>query len=224
MTQNESNIPWGVSEETERLIVRHLDGEITVVQQARLDQMLAASEEARALLAEYRKMELTAMAAMQCDLAAAGSHHAGLSTPRTDDSIHRRPMRRFIAMAATFATAASIALAIFLNRGPRGPEVAVDPSLVESHRANVVELSSLADSTFSNGAVPRIQKLPPGVHVGSAMPVDLAEYREVDYQPRNRFGNVYRDLLGIRGSNPNRIYILEREAQKTNAVLVSGDF
>ncbi len=224
MTQNESNIPWGVSEETERLIVRHLDGEITVAQQAQLDQILAASEEARALLGEYRKMDSTAMAAMRCDLAAAGPRLGGSSTLCTEDSIRRRPMRRFVAMAATFATAASIALAIFLNRGPRGPEVAIDTGLVDSHRPNVVEPNSLADSTFSNGAVPRIQKLPPGVHVGSAMPVDLAEYREVDYQPRNRFGNVYRDLLGIRGSNPNRIYILEREAQKTNAVLVSGDF
>ncbi|MBK8268273.1 MAG: hypothetical protein IPK83_08180 [Planctomycetes bacterium] len=49
MYEAEDNIPYDVSEEAERLICRSLDGEITVAQRARLDQILAESPEAMAL-------------------------------------------------------------------------------------------------------------------------------------------------------------------------------
>ncbi len=52
----------------------------------------------------------------------------------------------------------------------------------------------------------------------------FVDYRNEDYQPRQRLQNVHRDLIGIRGENPNVIYIFERSTRATQVVPVSGDF
>jgi hypothetical protein len=225
MTYDEDNIPFDVSEETERLIVRHLDGEIGVAEQARLDQILADSEDARLMLAEYRRMDAMAAGAMRTDLASAYACAAARVSDDGSRLVRRRLTRQRVGVAGALVAAAAVALAVMLNTGPRGPEVAVKSDSTIQVQPNSTEPNQFTDQVASGSPVPRIQKLPrDSAPYGTAMPVDLAEYREMDHQPRHRFGNVYRDLIGIRGSNPNRIYILEREAQKTNAVLISGDF
>ncbi len=52
----------------------------------------------------------------------------------------------------------------------------------------------------------------------------FVDYRNEDYQPRQRLQNVRRDLIGIRGDNPNVIFIIERSTRATQVVPVSGDF
>ena len=52
----------------------------------------------------------------------------------------------------------------------------------------------------------------------------FVDYRNVDLYPRRQFSDVHRDLIGIRGLDPNVIYLFERETQSTKVVPVSGDF
>ncbi len=60
--------------------------------------------------------------------------------------------------------------------------------------------------------------------VPAVVPSSFVDYRDADFSPRQRFGNVHRDLIGIRGQNPNVIYIFERQRQSSRVVPVSGDF
>lgn len=52
----------------------------------------------------------------------------------------------------------------------------------------------------------------------------FADYRNFDHQPKQRWDNIYRDLIGIRGDNPNVIYIFERESFSTEVVPISSEF
>ncbi len=52
----------------------------------------------------------------------------------------------------------------------------------------------------------------------------FVDYRDVDLYPRQQISDVHRDLIGIRGQDPNVIYLFERETQSTKIVPVSGDF
>lgn len=62
------DISLGVHDPIERLISRHLDGEITAAQQAELDRVLADDPAARAMLDEYRQNDLFAARALRTDL------------------------------------------------------------------------------------------------------------------------------------------------------------
>lgn len=50
------------------------------------------------------------------------------------------------------------------------------------------------------------------------------EYRNVDFRPRQWMGDVRRELIGIRGDDPDTLYIFERRMQATQIRPVSGDF
>lgn len=194
MNLGDHDIPFGIDEEAERLIGRHLDGEITVSEQARLDQILAASAEARIVLEDYRRIDSMATAAMKRDLAG----HTGRSGAAQGNGVISLQSRLqpwlMGAAGAVLAAAAVVLVSIAFNADPRGPALSQQTSPTDR---------------------PRIAPQAPG---------ELVDYRDVDYQPRQTLDSVYRDLIGIRGSNPNRIYIFEREAKATRTVPVSGDF
>ncbi len=60
--------------------------------------------------------------------------------------------------------------------------------------------------------------------VPTIAPSRFVDYREADFAPKRRFGNVHRDLIGIQGRKPNVVYIFERQRQSSRVVPVSGDF
>ncbi len=65
---------------------------------------------------------------------------------------------------------------------------------------------------------------PSGRRVPAIVPSRFVDYRDADLSPRRRIGNVHRDVIGIRGQDPNVIYIFERQRQSSRVVPVSGDF
>lgn len=195
MYEAEDNIPYGVSEEAERLICRSLDGEITVAQRARLDQILAESPEAMALLSEYEKTDAVAVSAMRREMAAQSIHRQQLALQAAVIPFSRKIRPWLVGTAGAILTAAAVVAISFINT-PSPKELPI--ALNESPGRQAVELPKVA--------------------------TDLVDYRDVDHQPREKWGNVYRDLIGIRGSNPNVIYVIERQTESTKSVPVSSDF
>jgi len=198
MSSFENDIPMGVSDEAERLICRHLDGEISMAGQARLDQILAGSAAARALLAEYRSNDSRVVGAMKSDLNAVGSaNREQLCTAGMANIIPFRQRLRPIMVAAAGAVltaAAVVLLSVTFNSNSAAPQVA------------------------SHSLTPQVDRAP------RVIQPSFVEYRNADHGASQRFGSGYRDLIGIRGSNPNRIYIFERGTQSTRSVPVSRDF
>lgn len=195
MYEAEDNIPYDVSEEAERLICRSLDGEITVAQRARLDQILAESPEAMALLSEYEKTDALAVSAMRRELAAQSIHRQQLALQAAVIPFSRKIRPWLVGTAGAILTAAAVVAISFINTpSPKEQPIALN----ESPGRQTVEIPKVA--------------------------TDLVDYRELDHQPREKWGNVYRDLIGIRGSNPNVIYVIERQTESTKRVPVSSDF
>ncbi|MBX3393951.1 MAG: hypothetical protein KF841_01145 [Phycisphaerae bacterium] len=205
MKHIDPNIPNSINEDIERLIVRHLDREISTADQARLAQILNENADARAMLAEYREIDAIARTALRADA-------SGATRPAPRDSFPNRagPPQRVLhpwfvgAAGAILSAAAVIGIAAFMRTSPTEPSVATNSRQV---RPSLQDFGS--ERTRPLGVTPA---------------VEFADYRIPDYQPGVRVENVYRDLIGIRGSDPNRIFVFEREAQATRRVPVSGDF
>lgn len=110
----------------------------------------------------------------------------------------RRAHRGFwIATASAALTAAAVLLLSVIMPGPEG-----QPDRIANSRP-----------------FPRSEH-----RVSAAAPGRFVDYRDADLSPQRRFGNVHRDVIGIRGENPNVIYIFERQRQSSRVVPVSGDF
>lgn len=178
------DISSGVHDHVERLISRHLDGEITPAQQAELDRILADDPAARAMLDEYRQNDLFAVRALRADIG------------QVKTATVRHTSRRLwpVAAGAVLTAAAVIALSFLPIFNPPSGRLA-------SNRSPV--LSTMQSPMIS----PR-----------------FVDYRNVDLYPRQQFSDVRRDLIGIRGPDPNVIYLFERETQSTRVVPVSADF
>jgi hypothetical protein len=175
----------GAIDRLERLISRHLDGEITAAEQRELDAMLAADADARAIFEDYCHIDARAGAVLRMDL----SDARDAQYPR-----QRSPWW------TTIFTAVSAAAA-------------------------VVALSFLFDADGGTRSGPR--PFPPDAMVDAAenefvgSPID---YRTVDFQPTQRVGDWRRDLIGIRGKDPNVILIVEQATQTSGRVPIYGDF
>jgi hypothetical protein len=52
----------------------------------------------------------------------------------------------------------------------------------------------------------------------------FVDYRPTDFHPVQRQRGLQRDLIGVRGDNPNLIYVLERNTLSTRLVPITGDF
>ena len=55
-------------------------------------------------------------------------------------------------------------------------------------------------------------------------PMRLIDYRNVDMRPAHRDRQIQRDVIGIRGEDKNKIYVIERGAAQTRVVPVAGEF
>ncbi len=104
---------------------------------------------------------------------------------------------RFAVAGAVLTAAAVVALSFLSVFRPTGPRVA------ENNRR--------FPPRVTDQQVPRMES-------------PFVEYRNVDFRPRQRLGDVRRELIGIRGDDPNTIYVIERRTQSTRIVPVSGDF
>lgn len=180
----ERDISFGVNDHVERLISRHLDGEITPSRQAELDRILADDPAARAMLDEYRQNDLFASRALRTDIG------------QVETAPVRHASRRLwlVATGAVLTAAAVIALSFLPILNPPRDRLA-------SHSSPA--LNNVQSSMIS----PR-----------------FVDYKNVDLYPRQQFSDVRRDLIGIRGLDPNVIYLFERETQSTRIVPVSADF
>jgi hypothetical protein len=178
------DISFGVNDHVERLISRHLDGEITPGQQAELDRILAGEPAAQAMLDEYRQNDQFAVRALGADI-------GQVKTPLVRHAPHRLWL---VATGAVLTAAAVIALSFLpIFNPPR--------------------------NRLANNSPPALNNVRP-----STIAPRFVDYNNVNLYPRQHFNDVHRDLIGIRGLDPNVIYLFERETQSTNVVPVSGDF
>jgi len=184
--KNETHNPDGIEPRTQRLISRHLDGELSDLEAAELDSILSSDPAARSLLAEYEALDRLAAEALRFDLAG------------VRPAAPRRSHRGFwIGAASAVLTAAAVLLLSFLLPSSDGPRDRI---------------------AHSRPFAPSERRVP------AVAPSRFVDYRDADFSPKRRFGNVHRDLIGIRGRNPNVIYIFERQRQSSRVVPVSGDF
>lgn len=187
--ESEADSPIGlaVDARVERLIVRHLDGEISPAEQRELDAVLQSDAAARELLNEYLMLDVLAKRTLRADLA--GTRTA--AAPR-----HVSGFR--LATVSMLATAAAVVVFSFLPDLWRGEE------------------------PDSRPAQPRAARLAPSPMQGAAPA--YVEYRNDDYLPKRRQRDVMRDVIGIRGDDPNVIYIFERNTRATRVEPIVADF
>jgi len=183
------------TERIEILINRALDGELSPSDRRELDEALAHNESARALMQEYEALDRAAGAAIHADFAA--------SPTVATSSTHYAQPRRWHGLR-TGVTAALLAAAA------------------------MIVVASMPWSTIFSGNNPEDQvaerSFPPGPQqLPSYQPMQI-DYRRPAYQPQQLRGDVYRDVIGIRGDNPNVIIILERETHATRLNPLVGDF
>lgn len=187
----DSPIGLAVDARVERLIVRHLDGEISPAEQRELDAALQSGAAARELLNEYRTLDVLAKRTLRADLAGAKTAAA----PR-----HVSGFR--LATVSMLATAAAVVVFSFLPDLWRGGE---------------------PDSrTAARPAQPRAAPLAPSPMQGAAPA--YVEYRNDDFLPKRRQRDVMRDVIGIRGDDPNVIYVFERNTRATRVEPIVADF
>lgn len=96
-----------------------------------------------------------------------------------------------------------------------------------SAAAAVVALSLLFDNRGGRHA-PHVRPFPNESNIAGGTPsgsmVAPFDYQSVDFQPSQRVGDWRRDLIGIRGRDPNVILIIEQATQTSGRVPIYGDF
>lgn len=186
-----------VSERVERLICRRLDGEITPSDDAELTAILAVDPAARRMLADYERIDATAVRVLSSDF----DKVTAAVRPRQHGGF------RLAAAGAILAAAAVVALSFLpdlfreTGRGGNGREVVVSPTV---------------PSTVH----------PQGGTTGGYVP-QFVDYVDQDYMPQQRRQDLFRDVIGVRARNEqNRdvIYIFERNTENRRIVPITGDF
>jgi len=187
----DSQVGLTVDARVERLIVRHLDGEISPAEQRELDSALQADAAARELLNEYRMLDVLAKRTLRADFA--GTRTA--AAPR-----HVSGFR--LATVSMLATAAAVVVFSFLPDLWRGG----DGRSRSAARLVQPRTAQLAPSPMQGGAPAYV------------------EYRNDDYLPKRRQRDVMRDVIGVRGDDPNVIYVFERNTRATRVEPIVADF
>ena len=73
----------------------------------------------------------------------------------------------------------------------------------------------------------RLAGVPRSVPIAERSPIPnsrLVEYGNVNHDPMRQLGDVRRDFIGIRSSDPNVIYVFDRKTQSATYIPVSRDF
>ncbi|MCB9853599.1 MAG: hypothetical protein H6819_10930 [Phycisphaerales bacterium] len=184
-----------VDDRAERLIVRSLDGEITPAEQIELDELLSNRPELVALFQEYRRIDALASDALYADFNAA---HAPVGQP---------------------AAAAQVA-----HHWSRSVKVGLMTALLAA--AAVIVVASLPLQWFSGSVANNDQPKREWPHHETRTPAApmLVDYQRPVYQPQRLEGDVFRDVIGVQGDNPNVIIIIERLTRQSRLETVAGEF
>ena len=121
-----------VDEQTERLIVRHLDGELTGSEQDELNQILLRSAAARRMLSEYQENDRLA-----ADVVGAVADGRWSAEVEPDPSARRRRVTRWRAWTAGLAAAAAIAIVVSWPQQPDSLDRVPTPPVARPDRVAV---------------------------------------------------------------------------------------
>lgn len=187
-----------VDERAERLIVRSLDGEATPAEQAELETLMGADPAVAALYRDYRRMDFMASDALHADFhraADAGDHSSsnGRAIPMHGPALSKH--LRVGLLTALVAAAAVIVIASL-------PFQAFDSTPMAHH--NQTSRGWPQEKSYAPAPM-------------------LVDYQRPVYQPQRVEGDVFRDVIGVQGDNPNVIIILERLTRQSRMNTVSGD-
>ncbi len=184
-------------ERAERLIVRALDGEISADEQLELERLIAGSPAVASLYQTYHRLDALSSDALHADFhGASGVLHSvdGSQSTSREDGHWSRSIRVGLATALLAAAA-------------------------------VIVIASLPIQWFDSTAVTNShtsRDWPDDKTVGPGAPM-LVDYQQPVYQPQRLEGDVFRDLIGVQGDDPNVIILFERMTRQSRVETVSGE-
>jgi hypothetical protein len=185
-----------VDEQTERLIIRKLDGELSLAEEHELNKVLIRSPEARALLDSYAAQDRLAAELVSEEVGSCAPPDLALVTAGAAPLSPRRPAKSWAAGSAAGLLVACLALFAVLWRpaalpiGPNG-----------EHGARTAGPSSLG-LPFSGGD--RVEKLP--------------KYLEL---PQTERQQLDRQFIGVYDEKTGEMYLLEVRRVSTSRWLVA---
>jgi anti-sigma factor RsiW len=204
-------------ERIELLISRALDGELAGDDRAEFESLLRTNPDAQALFESYENIDATASSALHADFAG----HARYNDAQHATGHNGRSIQKFSANAP-----------LQPNGIGRQLRVGVGAALLAA--AAVIVIASLPISQLSTWFSPSgnrqsismsnngQREWPPAPERGSGAPM-LVDYQTPVYQPQRMRGDVFRDLIGVQGDDPNVIIFLERQTRAARVETVSGD-
>lgn len=196
------NNPTSAEDRAERLICRALDGEITPIEQNELETLIGANPAIASMYKDYQRIDALASDALHADFhdsrdtaGAADRAPADGYPTQLDDRRAWSSHLRVGAITALLAAAAVIVIATL-------PFGVIDTPNGATHVRNARHW--------------------PNERVVSPSPMRV-DYQRPIYQPQRLEGDVYQDVIGVRGDDPNTIIILERLTRQSRVDAVSGD-
>ncbi|HPF39968.1 MAG TPA: hypothetical protein P5081_23980 [Phycisphaerae bacterium] len=196
MTQRNPDISNGVDDRSERLIVRALDGELSSAERVEFEALIAASPAAARLYRDYQRLDALAGAALHADFNAGVNTTYSVVTSASSHGHHWSKSMRVGVMTALLAAAAVIVLASLPIQW--------------------------SDTRTANSNHDHPQSWPNDPVVTPASPTFI-DYQRPVYQPQRLEGDVFRDVIGVQGENPNVILIIERLTRQSRVETVSGE-
>jgi anti-sigma factor RsiW len=189
----------------ERLINRHLDGELTDAEQAELNEHLLRDASARARLHDYQRIDAWCRQALEEVLPAASNGHELRGTARKA-GVARRVTQRWLGLAAVAAAAALVLSVLLPPSSPRERPTA--PPAATRSQANLARAAS---------ALPFDMTLQPQQMV---FPAAAVSEGASTYRLRNRAV----DVLGIYDTQRQEILLLQWDRSQDAATVASYEY
>ncbi|UCG34165.1 MAG: hypothetical protein JSU68_05925 [Phycisphaerales bacterium] len=187
-----------VDEQTERLIVRKLDGELSLAEEHELNKVLIRSPEARALLDSYSEQDRLASGLVSEEVGSCAPPDLALVTAGAGSLSPRRHAKSWAASFAAGLMVACLALFAILLRPAMLP---VQPNGADE--ARVAGSSSLG---LPVGGGDRFEQLP--------------KYFEL---PQTERQELDRQFIGVYDEKTGRVYILEvRRVSNSRRLVAEG--
>lgn len=181
----------------ERLMTRALDGEITPAERNELETLMDADPAIASMFQNYRRIDALASDALHADFQGAADAFQTQADQRYPLRIRDHVWSRHVRVGLATALLAAAAVIVIASL----PFGVTDSSGVASHSGGTRDW--------------------PKATVNQA-PV-FVDYQRPVYQPQRLEGDVFQDVIGVRGDNPNVIIILERLTRQSRVDAVSGE-
>jgi anti-sigma factor RsiW len=190
-----------MDERVERLINRHLDGELTGAEQVELSGHLLRDASARARLQDYQRIDGWCRRALEEVLPATSNGHELRSAAR-NAGVTRRVPQRWLGLAAVAAAAALVLSVLLPPSSPRTRPIA------PRHQANLARPAS---------ALPSDMTLQPQQMI---FPAAAVSEGASTYRLRNRAV----DVLGIYDTQRQEILLLQWDRSQDAATVASYEY